>query len=197
MDWSAGRSATTRRDYYPLPSDSSPCAGTLQRALVDVHRPRSLSTNKQNIYDAQKAYFRTGVTRSYEWRVEQLDRMARLLSENERALQKAVAADFKTASQEFVFETAAPLGETQFQKSKLKAWMGGGVLPKFLVETGHKGFVYRDPYGVTLIMRPFNGSLTLLIRSALTALAAGNTCILKLSERLGATSAAPRSARSS
>ena len=52
----------------------------------------------QNIYDAQKAYFKTGVTRSYDWRVEQLDRMARLLSENEAALQKAVAADFKTAS---------------------------------------------------------------------------------------------------
>jgi aldehyde dehydrogenase (NAD+) len=145
----------------------------------------------QNMYDAQKAYFRTGVTRGYEWRVEQLDRMARLLSENEAALQKAVAADFKTASQEFVFETAAPLGETQFQKSQLKAWMEPveAPLPKFLAETGHKGFVYRDPYGVTLIMGPFNGPLTLLIRPALAALSAGNTCILKLAERLDATSA--------
>ena len=145
----------------------------------------------QNIYDAQKAYFGTGVTRGYEWRVEQLDRMARLLSENEAALQKAVAADLKTASQEFVFETAAPLGETQFQKGQLKAWMEPveAPLPKFLAETGHKGFVYRDPFGVTLIMGPFNGPLTLLIRPALTALAAGNTCILKLSEQLGATSA--------
>jgi hypothetical protein len=35
----------------------------------------------QNIYDAQKVYFATGVTRGYEWRVEQLDRMARLLSD--------------------------------------------------------------------------------------------------------------------
>jgi aldehyde dehydrogenase (NAD+) len=145
----------------------------------------------QNIYDAQKAYFGKGVTRGYEWRVEQLDRMARLLSENEAALQKAVAADFKTASQEFVFETAATLGETQFQKSQLKAWMAPveAPLPRFLVETGHKGFVYRDPYGVALIMGPFNGPLTLLIRPSLAALAAGNTCILKLSERLSATSA--------
>jgi aldehyde dehydrogenase (NAD+) len=144
----------------------------------------------QNIYDAQKAYFGTGVTRGYEWRADQLDRMAKLLSENEAALQKAVAADFKTASQEFVFETAAPLGETQFQKSQLKAWMEPveAPLPKFLAETGHKGFVYRDPYGVSLIMGPFNGPLTLLIRPALAALAAGNTCILKLSERLNATS---------
>jgi aldehyde dehydrogenase (NAD+) len=117
--------------------------------------------------------------------------MAGLLSENEAALQKAVAADFKTASQEFVFETAAPLGETQFQKSQLKAWMEPveAPLPKFLAETGHKGFVYRDPYGVALIIGPFNGPLTLLIRPTLAALAAGNTCILKVSEQLSATSA--------
>ena len=145
----------------------------------------------QNIYDAQKAYFATGVTRSYEWRIEQLDRMAKLISEHEAALQKAVAVDFKTASQEFVFETAAPLGEAQFQKSQLKSWMEPveAPLPKFLAETGHKSFVCRDPYGVTLIMGPFNGPLTLLIRPALAALAAGNTCILKLSERLSATPA--------
>lgn len=145
----------------------------------------------QDIFDAQKAFFATGVTRSYEWRVEQLDRMAGLLAENEAALQKAVAADFKTASQEYIFETAAPLGETQYQKSQLKVWMEPveAPVPKFLAETGHKGFVYRDPYGVTLIMGPFNGPLLLLIRPALTALAAGNTCILKLSEQLSATSA--------
>jgi aldehyde dehydrogenase (NAD+) len=145
----------------------------------------------QDIFDAQKAFFATGVTRSYEWRVEQLDRMAGLLAENDAALQKAVAADFKTASQEYIFETAAPLGETQYQKSQLKAWMEPveAPVPKFLAETGHKGFVFRDPYGVTLIMGPFNGPLTLLIRPALTALAAGNTCILKLSEQLSATSA--------
>ena len=145
----------------------------------------------QDIFDAQKAFFATGVTRSYEWRVEQLDRMAGLLAENEAALQKAVAADFKTASQEYVFETAAPLGETQFQKSQLKGWVEPveAPVPKFLAETGHKGFVYRDPYGVALIMGPFNGPLTLLIPPALTALAAGNTCILKLSEQLSATSA--------
>jgi hypothetical protein len=66
---------------------------------------------------------------------------------------------------------------------------GRGASPKFLAEIGHKGFVYRDPYGVALITGPFNGPLTLLIRPTLAALAAGNTCILKVSEQLGATSA--------
>jgi acyl-CoA reductase-like NAD-dependent aldehyde dehydrogenase len=51
----------------------------------------------QTIFDAQKACFASGVTRTYAWRVEQLDRMAGLLVENEAALQRAIAADFKTA----------------------------------------------------------------------------------------------------
>jgi aldehyde dehydrogenase (NAD+) len=145
----------------------------------------------QTIFDAQKTHFATGITRTYGWRIEQLDRMAGLLVENEAALQKAIAADFKTASQEYVFETVASIGETQFQKSQLKSWMEPveAPLPKFLAKTGYKGIVCREPYGVTLIIGPFNGPLLLLIRPAISALAAGNTCVLKLSEQLGATSA--------
>jgi aldehyde dehydrogenase (NAD+) len=47
--------------------------------------------------------------------------------------------------------------------------------------------VYRDPYGVALIIGPFNGPLLLLIRPALTALAAGNPCFLSVSEALPGT----------
>ena len=63
------------------------------------------------------------------------------------------------------------------------------VPPKFLAKDGYKGMVYREPYGVALIIGPFNGPLLLLIRPALAALAAGNTCILTLSEALPATTA--------
>src|ERR1700758_1416333 len=77
----------------------------------------------QDQLDHQKGRFATGVTRSYAWRVEQLDRMARLLVENETELQRAIAQDFKTASQEQIFETLACLGEVAFQKSQLKDWM--------------------------------------------------------------------------
>jgi aldehyde dehydrogenase (NAD+) len=46
---------------------------------------------------------------------------------------------------------------------------------------------YREPYGVTLIICPFNGPLLLSLRPAVAALSAGNPCILKLSEALPAT----------
>src|SRR5215831_4614599 len=144
----------------------------------------------QSVFDRQKTLFATGKTRSYAWRIEQLDRMARLLSDNEAALQRAVAQDFKTASQEHIFETFACVGEVEFQKSQLKEWMKPveAPVPSALAATGHRGMVYRDPYGVALIIGPFNGPLLLLIRPAITALAAGNCCVLKLSEAVKATS---------
>ena len=143
----------------------------------------------QDLFDRQQRYFATGVTRSYAWRIEQLDRMGRMLTENEERLQKAIAADFKTARQEYVFETFASAAEAEYQKSQLKSWMEPveAPVPRFLAATGHKAFVYREPYGVSLIIGPFNGPLLLLIRPALAALAAGNTCVLKLSGRLAAT----------
>jgi aldehyde dehydrogenase (NAD+) len=145
----------------------------------------------QKIFDAQKALFASGITRTYEWRVEQLDRMARIIRENEKRFQEAMTKDFKTASQEVIFETQASAGESEVQKSQLKEWMKPveAPVPRFLAKTGHKGVVYREPYGVALIIGPFNGPLLLLIRPALAALAAGNTCVLTLSEALPATTA--------
>jgi aldehyde dehydrogenase (NAD+) len=144
----------------------------------------------QDLFEAQKGLFATNVTRTYAWRIEQLDRMGRMIRENEVALQNAIARDFKTASQEYIFETFTSIGEAEFQKGQLKEWMTPteAPVPQALAKSGHKGFVYRDPYGVALIVGPFNGPLTLLLRPAITALAAGNTCLLKLASALSATS---------
>src|SRR5215475_3605049 len=143
----------------------------------------------QDLFDRQKRHFATGATRSYAWRIEQLDRMARLVGEYEAALQQAIAQDFKTASQEQIFETIACLGEVAFQKSQLKDWMSPieAPVPRALAATGHRGIIYRDPYGMALIIGPFNGPLLLLLRPAITALAAGNCCVLKLIEKLNST----------
>src|SRR5215510_7333048 len=144
----------------------------------------------RDLFDRQKRHFATGATRSYAWRIEQLDRMARLVGGNEAALQRAVEQDFKTASQEQIFETLACLGEVAFQKSQLKDWMKPveAPVPRALAATGHRGVVYRDPYGLALIIGPFNGPLVLLFCPAIAALAAGNCCVLKLSEKLNSTS---------
>ena len=89
-------------------------------------------------FDRQKQYFASGITRSYTWRIEQLDRMVRLVGENEAALQDAIAQDFKTASQEQIFETLSCGAEVELQKSQLKDWMAPteAPVPTALAATG-------------------------------------------------------------
>src|SRR5271170_3001295 len=144
----------------------------------------------QEIYDKQKAYFDSDATKSYEWRIDQLTRLENLVNENSQALEDAISSDFKTASQEKVFEVQAALGTAAFAKADLKKWMEpvDVVIPKALRASGHTAKVFREPYGVTLVIGPFNGPLTLLFDPAVNVLAAGNPCILKLSEGLPATS---------
>jgi len=142
----------------------------------------------RQLFEKQKAYFASDVTKSYEWRVEQLDRLIRMLKENYERFSEASRLDFKTALQENIFEVAASIASIEFTKSQLKEWMKPveAPLPKFLAASGHKGIVYREPFGVTLIICPFNGPLLLSLRPAAAALSAGNPCILKLSEALPA-----------
>lgn len=143
----------------------------------------------EELFARQKAYFKTDGTKTYEWRVDQLDRLARMLKENHKRFADASRKDFKTASQENAFEVSATIATSEFARSQLKEWMKPveAPLPKFLAASGHKGMVYREPYGVTLIICPFNGPLILSLRPAVAALSAGNPCILKLSEALLAT----------
>ena len=143
----------------------------------------------QDLFDNQKKYFATDVTKTYEWRGDQLDRLIRMLKENDKRFADASCKDFKTASQENAFEVSASIATSEFAKSQLKEWMKPveAPLPKFLAASGHKGMVYREPYGVTLIICPFNGPLLLSLRPAVGTLSAGNPCILKLSEALLAT----------
>src|SRR5215467_14227023 len=154
------------------------------QATQDEIDVKATASRFSDLFDRQKAYFNTNITKSYEWRIDQLDRLSRMLSENMDALSDAVGRDFKTAVSEKIFEVAAPLGLIEVTKAQLRSWMQPleTPVPLFLAKSGHKGIVYREPYGVTLIMGPFNGPLLLLLRPAITALAAGNTCILKVSE---------------
>ena len=153
-----------------------------------------MSSNQQvfqDLFDRQRSYFAADATKSYEWRVDQLDRLIRMLKENFARFSDASKRDFKTASLEHVFEVAASIGSIEAIKAQLAGWMQPteAPIPKFLAATGHKGMVYREPYGVTLVICPFNGPLTLSLRPAAAALSAGNPVMLKLAEQTSATNA--------
>ncbi|MCU1263156.1 MAG: Aldehyde dehydrogenase [Bryobacterales bacterium] len=80
------------------------------------------------------------------------------------AFPEASRRDFKTALQENIFEVAASLATIEFTKSQLKARRSS--YPQVPHHIRHKGMVYREPYGVTLIICPFNGPLVLSLRPA-------------------------------
>ena len=152
-------------------------------------QPTSEEIRAEDLFNKQKAYFASDATKTYEWRIDQLNRLTQMLKENFDRFADASCKDFKTASQENAFEVSATIATAESTRSQLKEWMKPieAPLPKFLAASGHKGIVYREPYGVTLIICPFNGPLLLSLRPAIAALSAGNPCILKLSEALLAT----------
>ena len=70
------------------------------KAVLDVpdmgaDRPEGIQV--QALFDKQKAYFATDVTKTYEWRMDQLDRLIRMLKENYQRFADASRMDFKTA----------------------------------------------------------------------------------------------------
>src|SRR5215469_11536033 len=155
-----------------------------QRAPVNSEVKRA-----EDLFNLQRAYFASDATKTYGWRIDQLDRLIRMLKDNASRLSEASRSDFKTAAQENLLEVAGSIATAESTKSQLKDWMlpVEAPLPRFLAASGHKGIVYREPYGVTLVICPFNGPLILSLRPAIAALSAGNPCILKLSEALLAT----------
>jgi hypothetical protein len=46
----------------------------------DVIDVKATASRFSDLFDRQKAYFNTNITKSYEWRIDQLDRLSRLLS---------------------------------------------------------------------------------------------------------------------
>lgn len=135
----------------------------------------------QAMLDRQRSHFLSDVTKSHEWRINQLGRMERLLTENREALCDALHADFGKPPFEQLFEISVPLGVIRNYRDTLHKLMSPEEvdIPEGLMATGNRGVIYKEPYGVTLVIGPFNAPILLLLDPAIAALAAGNTVILK------------------
>ena len=148
-------------------------------------------SNFQDVFDKQRAYFDSDITKSYEWRLDQLDRMAAMLKENHEAFCEALGADFKTGSAEQHSEINGSIASIAYTRANLKKWMEPVKvsIPIFLSAEGSTGMIQRDPNGVALIIGPFNGPIILLVEPAVAALAAGNPIMLKVSSGIPAIAA--------
>ena len=130
-----------------------------------------------------------GATRPRSWRLEQLDRLERAIAERRDAVLKALASDLGKPPVEAYFELVAVQQEIQLLRSRLRRWMAPRAvgLPVFL-QPG-RAEVIREPLGCVLVIGPWNYPFLLSLQPLVSALAAGNTVVLKPSEHAPATSA--------
>ena len=110
----------------------------------------------QPVLDRQRAFFFSGASRALAWRLDQLDRMERLLRENQQTLSEALYQDFRKPPFEQLFEITVPLGVIAYYRKNLAALMAPRpvAIPKGLEATGNRGVIHKEPYGVTPGHRP-------------------------------------------
>src|SRR5690606_40126348 len=77
----------------------------------------------QDILDRQREFFLGDATKPASWRLDQLDRMERMLRENQEAFCAALHADFRKPPFEQLFEITVPLGVIAYYREHLAELM--------------------------------------------------------------------------
>lgn len=137
---------------------------------------------------AQKAFFASGATHEVTWRLSRLGILERMISENEATLLESLRRDLgKPRLEAYASEIAATISELRTARHHLKRWMRPAKHQVSLFARPSSARDYPLPYGTALIVGPWNYPLNLLTVPLVSALAAGNCCILKPSEYAPAT----------
>jgi aldehyde dehydrogenase (NAD+) len=136
-----------------------------------------------------RSYFKTGATKPYAFRIEQLRKLKAAIYKYEGALYDALYKDLKKSKEEsWVTELGMVISEVSAMEKGLKQWMQPQAVLTNLVNLPSNSAVYNEPLGVVLIIGPFNYPFQLLINPLLGAIAAGNCVVLKSSEVAATTS---------
>ncbi|KAM8816287.1 aldehyde dehydrogenase family 3 member B1 [Rhynchonycteris naso] len=127
--------------------------------------------------------FNAGRTRPEEFRAAQLRALGRFLQDNKQLLQEALAQDLhKSAFESEVSEISISQGEINLALRNLQAWMKDEKVPRNLATQLDSAFIRKEPFGLVLIIAPWNYPLNLTLVPLVGALAAGNCVVLKPSE---------------
>ncbi len=130
-----------------------------------------------------------GVSRPLAWRLEQLDRLASLLSSHEAEVLEALATDLGKAPLEATFELVAIRQELAHTRRQLRRWMAPQAVGIDLALKPARAFLQAEPLGCVLIIGPWNYPFQLTLLPLVSALAAGNGAVLKPSEHAPQTAA--------
>jgi aldehyde dehydrogenase (NAD+) len=145
--------------------------------------------NYQQLLKKQSAFFATGKTRNIAFRIEQLEKLRRVVIEKHRDIEASLYKDLRKSEFEaFATEVTAVIDEINDAVENLEAWARPVDVPSPPLFGQAESKIYYEPYGRVLILNTWNYPFVLCFKPLTGALAAGNCCIVKPSEVAPATS---------
>ncbi|MFP7298139.1 aldehyde dehydrogenase [Neobacillus niacini] len=136
-----------------------------------------------DLLKAQRDFFQTGKTKDVSFRIEALTSLGNMIRSHETEIMAALKKDLnKSDFDTYVTEMGILLEEIRFTLKHIRDWTQPKRVKTALTQMGSKGYIYYEPYGVALIISPWNYPLQLAIAPLIGAIAAGNCTVLKPSE---------------
>jgi len=141
-----------------------------------------------NVIEKQRAYFASGATRSVVARKTALRQLQKSILAHQKQICAALESDLgKSDTESYMSEIATTLSEISYAFKHLRRWTKTRHPHSILANFPSRQKIICEPYGVVLILAPWNYPFYLSIVPLIGALAAGNCCILKPSSDAPAT----------
>ncbi len=132
------------------------------------------------LVQAQRSFYHTHQTKSYAFRMDMLRKLKVGLDTFEAEIFEALRQDLNKAQMEsFMTEVGIVRGEINYFLHHLKRLMKPKRVKTPLALFHAKSLRMPEPYGVVLIMSPWNYPFQLAMAPLVGAIAAGNTIVLK------------------
>ncbi|MCR8862796.1 aldehyde dehydrogenase [Priestia megaterium] len=139
--------------------------------------------NYQELTKKQLSFFNSGKTKDVAFRIETLKKLRELVVLHEDDILKAVKADLNKPEMEAKrAEVGLVLSEIDFAVKNLTEWAAPKEVETPFTHAGAKSYIYQDPYGLALVIAPWNYPFQLAVSPVVGAIAAGNCVVLKPSE---------------
>jgi len=140
------------------------------------------------IVEKQRAFFRTLTTLDVSWRIKQLKKLKKAVIVHENDFMNALKTDLGRSDVEgYVCDVVPTIIEINETIRGLRRWARpethfSGLLcfPSLITK------VYKMPYGVSLIISPFNFPILLTLGVLTASIAGGNTAVIKTSSKSAA-----------
>jgi aldehyde dehydrogenase (NAD+) len=135
------------------------------------------------IVQQQKSFFNSNATKEVNLRIDTLKKLKLILQENEDKLYTAIYTDFKKSQFEtYLTELSLIYNEINDAISNLKKWSKQKRVSTNLANFPAKSYIIPEPLGIILVISAWNYPYQLSLIPAISAIAAGNTVVIKPSE---------------